>query len=112
MEPNINNEFYCEKCNYKTNKKFCYETHLKTELHLNGKRKIRSDKKDFTCEFCDYKSTNGVQLQSHILNIHKEKSDREKGFKFYCSKCDFGTFNEEIYNNHNESTKHKRICGI
>lgn len=110
MEINKDNEFYCEKCHYKTDKKFCYKTHLKTELHLNGKRKVRSDKKDFTCNFCEYKSTNGVQLKSHLLNIHKEKSDREKEFKFYCKLCDFGSFSEDIYNNHLESTKHKRIC--
>lgn len=25
--------------------------------------------------------------------------------------CDYGSFSEEIFNNHNETIKHKRICG-
>ena len=47
-------KYKCEKCNYLTNYKSSYDKHLKSELHLLGKRKERSDKKNKKCEetFC------------------------------------------------------------
>ena len=42
-----------------------------------------------------------------FLKIYKKKEEREKGFKYYCKKCDFGTFSKDIINNHNNTIKHK-----
>ena len=29
-------------------------------------------------------------------------------FYFYCEICDYGTFSVDLFNNHNESNKHKK----
>ena len=47
------NKFICEKCNFETNIKSKWNNHINTELHKNGKRKIRSDcKNPLKCNDC------------------------------------------------------------
>ena len=47
-------------------------------------------------------------MMQHILNEHASKEEREKGFKYYCGVCDFGTFSIDIFNTHKESNGHKK----
>lgn len=101
------NKYVCEKCNFKVNTKTRWEAHLKTELHINGKRKKRSDFKEaIKCDKCDYSSKNGTMVKTHILNNHKTKEEREKEFKYYCTYCDFGTFAIKSRDIHEKTEKH------
>jgi hypothetical protein len=99
--------FYCEKCNYKTTIIGCYKQHLKTTLHITGKRKERKDKNIFECKHCnDYKNNNHINFMNHVLTNHATKEERKKGYRYYCDVCDVGSFVEAVIKKHNNSKKH------
>ncbi len=102
-------KFKCEKCNYFTEYKYSYNKHLQSGLHLNGERKIRSDKKNSKCELCDYTCSSQHTLREHNLNYHSTKEEREKAYKFYCKPCDVGKMYEVQFEEHLNSNKHKRM---
>ncbi len=60
------------------------------------------------CDKCEYETKNKTTLEKHKLNEHATKEEREKGFKYYCNVCDFGTFSIDTFNIHKESNKHKK----
>lgn len=100
--------FVCEECKFNTTCKSRWDIHINTELHKTGKRKKRSDiKEPYKCINCDYTSKNKTIFNTHILNKHKTKYERETEFTFYCKLCDFGTFNNITLENHNNTEKHK-----
>lgn len=102
-------EYYCEKCDYGTNKKFLWNQHLRTTLHITGHRKERCDKLAdiYKCDKCDYTTTNRKNYLTHTLNNHDSKEDKKEKFKYYCETCDFGVFTESSYNKHIATKKHK-----
>ena len=51
-------------------------------------------------------------MKKHKLYEHSTKEEREKGFKFYCSYCDFGTFSKDTIETHNNTNKHKNFILI
>ena len=51
-------------------------------------------------------------MKKHKLYEHSTKEEREKGFKFYCSYCDFGTFSKDTIKTHNNTNKHKNFILI
>jgi hypothetical protein len=63
--------FFCEKCNYKTTRKDCYNGHLKSKRHL----KIEEYK--YECEFCLKKYIHSAGLSRHKKNC-KKKKEKEK----------------------------------
>jgi hypothetical protein len=109
-----NNNFYCEKCNFKCKYKFYYDRHLTTSKHINGKiiRKTNNDKikniKKYTCEKCDFISTHLYNYKTHLLNNHSTEEEKQKEFPFYCICCKIGLFAETLYNKHLLSKKHLR----
>ena len=77
-------------------------------IHKTGLRKKRSDcKDDSKCDKCDYKTRNLTTMKKHNLNKHSSLEEREKGFKFYCKSCDFGSFSQDTMDVHYNSEKHK-----
>jgi hypothetical protein len=101
-------KFICEKCNYKGNIPAQWEKHINTELHITGKKKERSDKKDpYKCDKCNYETKNKLGLKQHYLNWHSTLEEREKNFNYYCKKCNFGTFSIDLMNTHNNTKKHQ-----
>jgi hypothetical protein len=111
----MENEFKysCDKCNYNCNYDSEWLKHCNTELHKTGKRKTRSDLKEpLKCKNCLYTTKNKTMMKQHILNMHSTKEQREKEFKFYCKCCDFGTFSNDLFQKHEESTKHKNYITI
>ena len=103
-------KYNCSECNFSCNFKSLWEKHIATELHKTGKRKKRNDIKDpYKCKDCNYETKNIVTYKKHILNAHSNKERRENEFKFYCKKCDFGTFSKDTFNGHNETPRHKVI---
>lgn len=104
-------KYICEKCNYQTNIKSSYNQHLKTSLHLTGKRKPRSDKITYECTICKFQTNNKTNFLNHKLNNHSTKEERKIHFKFYCDDCDFGVFVNSLMNKHLQSKKHKIKVG-
>ena len=101
--------YKCEKCNYETKYLSSLNKHLKSELHKTGIRKIRIDTKPpHKCIKCEYSSKNIIMFKQHMLNLHGTLEERKIGFNFYCEICDYGTFSVDLFNNHNESNKHKK----
>ena len=100
-------KYYCEKCNFGCNVNSRWERHVNTELHIIGKKKIRSDfKGENICEHCDFQTKNIQQFKEHTLNYHSNKEKREKEFKYYCKLCNFGTFTQNLLDTHNNTKKH------
>lgn len=106
-------KYECHPCDFHTNNKILLEKHIRTELHRNGKRKIRCDKKCLDkCPSCDYTSKSNITMNHHILTKHKTKEEREKEFKYYCKRCDYGTFTKSLFDRHSLSTKHNSMKNI
>jgi len=99
-------KYKCEKCEFETNNKSNYNKHIKSELHLTGIKKTRSDKKDKKCEICNYICSTESNLINHKLVNHSTKEEREIKYKYYCKKCDYGNNNEIIYKKHLVCKKH------
>ena len=55
------------------------------------------------CALCSYKTFNSVGMKTHQLTKHLSLLSN---FKFYCNKCDFGTFGEILFTRHLETKKH------
>ena len=105
----MNYKYSCDKCDYYTNHQTSWNRHVKTTMHIEGHRGTRSDKKEPTqCPHCDYKSKNSQLMRKHILNKHKSSQEREKEYTHYCKACDFGEFNNAMYQNHLKTNKHKQ----
>ncbi len=58
----ISNNFYCEMCKYKTNRKSSYESHLLTKKHYNLNVCNNNTKTNYQCEICNnhYKDYSGL----------------------------------------------------
>ena len=81
-----------------------------SKKHTGEKRKERSDKNlKEKCKFCDYKPYKSTNFKLHYLNKHANKQERQKEFKFYCDKCDFGCFVRILFERHLETQKHIHI---
>ena len=102
-------KYFCEKCKFGCNVNSRWQRHIITELHINGKKKIRSDcKEPSICLYCNFETKNKQQFNEHYLNYHSTIEERKKEFKYYCNLCDYGTFALSFIENHNNTTKHKR----
>jgi hypothetical protein len=102
-------KYICEKCKVCTNTKSIFDVHLKSVKHKEVPRKTRSDKIDpHQCPHCEFKTKSKLGMKGHILNNHSTKKQRKEGFKFYCEKCDIGTFAQQFYNMHLKSKHHLR----
>ena len=105
----IENKYICEKCNFKCNIISRWDVHINSEKHKFGKRKTRSDyKQPYKCENCNYITKNKLMLLQHKLNEHSIIEEREKGFKYYCKNCDYGTVSKDLYDNHINTNKHQK----
>jgi len=102
-------EYKCEKCDYLTNQKVNYEKHIKTEKHITGIRKTRSDKKENKCDICSHICSSKHTLKEHKLNMHSNKKEKEKEYKYYCKECNIGKTYKTSYEKHMNSEKHKRM---
>jgi hypothetical protein len=103
-------KYFCNSCDYGTNLYSAYYKHLRTELHLTGKRKIRSDKKcldEYVCNKCNHKSTSEHNDKIHYLNNHASIEEKRKEFKYFCETCNSGTFSLTEYKKHLERKTHK-----
>jgi hypothetical protein len=102
-------KYKCEKCKFYTNAKSAFNNHMITEKHMMGIKAKRCDKKyPEKCPECDYKPVDNKSYIQHTLNFHSSKTARKEKFKYFCEKCDFGTFSEILFNKHKTTKKHSR----
>jgi hypothetical protein len=103
-------KYNCEYCNYHTDYISLWNKHIETEKHIYGKRKQRNDIKDeHKCSKCSFHSKNFTNYRQHYLNYHGTREERERGFKYYCNICDYGTFSDTFYEKHLETYRHQRL---
>lgn len=103
----MTSKFFCEKCNYRSNNRACFNQHLITTLHITGKRKERSDKVLYTCVECNYSEYNKNNFLSHNLNNHSTIEERKEKFKYYCEVCNIGVFVKSMMDTHFKTIKHQ-----
>lgn len=109
MEDEKEYKYICDQCDFKCNAPSVWAIHIETIKHKTGKKKRRSDYMEpYKCGKCEYKTKNKINFTQHTLNSHATKEEREKGFKFYCKICDFGTFSKDFFDNHCNNIKHKK----
>jgi hypothetical protein len=108
MEQSLDTKFYCSDCDYKCLYPAHWKQHIENKKHINkGIRKPRSDKiLEPKCELCHFITNNLTNMKTHKLTKHSSTEQRKMEFKFYCEKCDFGTFGELLYTRHLETKKH------
>jgi hypothetical protein len=81
------NEYNCEICQYKTNRKSSYDKHLGTLKHLNSTesteklQKLQNSCKQFICLNCNanFKERTGLWKHTKICNLNNDKTDNEEG---------------------------------
>ena len=89
QEPNISEiKYYCELCNYRTNKKTDFNRHLQTQKHKNIK--IISETRD---------------ILKSIKSKKNEKNDNNNDKK-HCEYCN------NSYSSRQSLWRHKKICNI
>jgi ribosomal protein L35 len=104
----IETKYNCEACNYKCIYPAHWKQHIESEKHKNnGIRKTRSDKVlEPKCKHCEYTTNNLTCMKVHCLTQHSSKEERKKEFKYFCDKCDFGTYADILFTRHCETQKH------
>jgi hypothetical protein len=81
------NEYNCEICQYKTNRKSSYDKHLGTLKHLNSTesteklQKLQNSCKQFICLNCNanFKERTGLWKHTKICNLNNDKKDNDEG---------------------------------
>jgi len=81
------NEYNCEICQYKTNRKSSYDKHLGTLKHFNSTesteklQKLQNSCKQFICLNCNvnFKERTGLWKHSKICNLNNDKTDNDEG---------------------------------
>ena len=53
-----------------------------------------------------YTTNNLTCMKVHCLTQHSSKEERKKEFKYFCDKCDFGTYADILFTRHCETNKH------
>jgi hypothetical protein len=108
MEQSLQPKFYCVDCDYKCIYPAHWKQHLESDKHDNGgKRKPRCDKiLEPKCDLCSFTTNNLTNMKVHKLTKHSSKEEQKIGFKYYCDKCEFGTFGDILFTRHLETKKH------
>ena len=78
----IENQFQCESCSFKTNRKDYLKTHEQT-VHENSRK--------YSCFKCEYKAKSNYHLKRHVKLVHTKDlvDERLKNEKIPCHKCDY-----------------------
>jgi len=63
--------YYCEKCNYTSNKKYCWEQHLSTKKHIN----FTKDPSSLTCNICNKVIKHKSSLTRHKKHCFPKEED-------------------------------------
>ena len=104
-------KFYCESCDYGSNKKINFEKHLLTKKHNAqkcSKKVAKSSPKNYYCESCDYNTNKKTDFEKHLLtkkhNAQKCDKVAKKSSHFF---CDCG----KEYKHQQSLMRFKSTCG-
>lgn len=101
------NTYNCKICDYTCQYESHWKQHIESKKHKNNGIQTRSDKfLDNKCKLCPFEANNSTNMLVHILTKHSTPERRKKEFKYYCDKCDFGTFTQILFSRHQETKKH------
>lgn len=100
-------KYNCDVCGYICNYESHWTQHINSKKHKNNGIQSRSDKVlENKCKLCNFEAKNSSNVLVHILTKHSTPKERKEQFKYYCEKCDFGTFTEILFKRHEETKKH------
>jgi hypothetical protein len=95
--------YHCEKCDYTTTFKHCFEAHLQTKKHLEEKPE------NYHCDKCDYTTTYKHCFEAHL----QSKKHLEEKKTYTCKYCNAGRYTKTFYvtkqqlDRHLDTNKHK-----
>ena len=98
----MKSKYDCEKGSFQTKFLSHWNEHTEWKKHKGEKREVT----ELKCNFCDYETDKTTDMKQHYFNNHAIKDERQKEFKFYCEKCDFGCFIQLLFVRHLETLKH------
>ena len=94
--------FYCEPCDYDTNRKGNYERHMKATSHRNKVKEAEDKKnnkiiiKQWKCDMCDKVYTQRPNLYRHKKDAHSTNQNDDVGIKQNIVDQSTNTINKEI----------------
>lgn len=74
--------FYCDVCDFGTNKKSTYDNHLKSKKHHIKLNSINL----YYCQKCDNQYSNKSNYMRHLKEYHEEDYEKEKNDNYYLIK--------------------------
>ena len=72
---NMQNIFYCEKCDYGCSKLFCWNQHLMTAKHHKANQELIKYNKEYSCEKCNIKFKHQTSYCRHKKKCNNTISD-------------------------------------
>ena len=77
---NMLDNFYCEFCDYKCYKKFCWNQHLLTRKHISAKNGLINANKKYACENCNinFKHQSSYCRHKKICGVNKKSNEENK----------------------------------
>jgi hypothetical protein len=80
---NLNDNFYCDICDYKCNKIYNWNRHINTPKHIRKSKRAKTSQNEpseyneilYTCTLCNksYKTNSGLWKHSKLCSIHKKE---------------------------------------
>ena len=96
--------YFCEKCNYGTNRKYQYAQHISTEKHKTNAVITNS----YVCEKCDYYTVRKSQYERHLMSAkHNEETNENEEAESSKNECNYCG---KMYKHPSSLYKHKNIC--
>lgn len=95
-------EYKCEKCNYKTDRNWAFQRHLKSKLH--EKNHAEPTEKLYPCLECDHKAKS-----RQALYMHKKSHDDYETHRYKCSLCNVTVRDIEMYEQHRKGLPHCKL---
>jgi len=73
---NMLNEYYCEKCDYKCIKKFCWTQHISTSKHLDATSKLQNATDKYVCD-CGKQFKHHSSFYRHKKKCNLKEEDKD-----------------------------------
>jgi hypothetical protein len=107
---NAKTNFKCEHCDIEFPYKCHYDTHLKTQKHLD--KVEEKEENGYKCEHCNFETPFKSHWEIHIKsNKHNLAIGKLEEKEYYCEECDYRTKYESQWLIHCNTKKHKINIG-
>jgi hypothetical protein len=91
--------YYCEKCEYKTEKKSSYVNHNKSKKHMAKHKGEEKETKKIICDVCE-------KVFKHRSGLSRHKKTHEENNKIKCVLCNMGFRDNSNLTRHYGSRQH------